>query len=132
MRKAQHTPGPWNLHAHYDGSPLVVTGDTGESWIHWSRRIAKGDMLIGDIEATTAPRPGFPRVTNPLEMEANARLIAAAPEMLAALERMVERIEYYSAIPEEQRPFIEQWEYTEGSSDMQQARAAIRKAKGEA
>jgi hypothetical protein len=42
---------------------------------------------------------------------------------------MVKRIEYYSAIPKSERPTIEQWEYTEGSTEMDKARAAIAKAK---
>jgi hypothetical protein len=65
-------------------------------------------------------------------MKANAALIAAAPKLLAALEVLVERIEYYSALPQDQRPCIEQWEYTEGSGDMAIARAAIAKARGQA
>lgn len=58
-----------------------------------------------------------------------ADLLCAAPELLEALEAMVKRIEYYSAIPESERPTIEQWEYTEGSTEMDKARAAIAKAK---
>jgi hypothetical protein len=50
-------------------------------------------------------------------------------ELLEALEAMVKRIEYYSAIPESERPTIEQWEYTEGSTEMDKSRAAIAKAK---
>jgi len=64
------------------------------------------------------------------DREANARLLSAAPDLLCALQTLVARIEFYSAIPEDQRPYIEQWEYTEGSSDMNEARAAIAKAKG--
>lgn len=49
-------------------------------------------------------------------------------ELLAALKAMVARIEHYTKMDEFARPNIEQWEYTEGSTDMAQARAAIKKA----
>ena len=62
--------------------------------------------------------------------EADGRIIAAAPELLEALRAIVKRIEYYSAISESERPCIEQWEYTEGSTEMENARAAIAKAEG--
>jgi hypothetical protein len=55
----------------------------------------------------------------------------AAPDLLEALQTMVKRIEYYSTLKDDERPNIEQWEYTEGSSDMAKARAAIAKARGQ-
>jgi hypothetical protein len=58
-----------------------------------------------------------------------ARVLAAAPQLLKSLETLVNRIEYYTALPKDQRPSIEDWEYTEGSSDMEEARKAIQSAK---
>ncbi|MBK8225401.1 MAG: hypothetical protein IPK73_30675 [Candidatus Obscuribacter sp.] len=56
----KHTPGPWSAHAQ------EIIGNTGE--------------LIATIELTDGMDPG--------ESYANARLIAAAPELLEALEGM--------------------------------------------
>lgn len=57
-------------------------------------------------------------------------MFAAAPDLLEALQVMVARIEHYTRMGELGQPNIEQWEYTEGSSDMAKARAAILKATG--
>ena len=104
---AKHTQGPWQvLHDASVVGPDEVQED-------------------GSIHVQSIARMALCQ-----ELMANARLIAAAPELLEALEALVKRVEYYSAIPEDQRPTIEQWEYTEGSSEMSAARAALAKAKG--
>lgn len=61
----------------------------------------------------------------------DANLIAAAPDLLEALQQMVERIEYYASLKETGQPNIEDWAYTYNSGDMDEARAAISKALGE-
>ena len=69
-----HTPGPW---AYYESTPLA--GMTG---LH---RVVHGSGIqVASI---------FPAVTADEEMmvEANANLIAAAPELLAALQDLVPR-----------------------------------------
>lgn len=65
------------------------------------------------------------------QQEANARLIAAAPELLEALSKMVDRITYYAELKSGEIPNIEDWAYTYNSGDMIAARAAIAKATGE-
>ena len=69
----------------------------------------------------------------PFEMtsKANKSLITAAPDLLEALQHMVERIEYYASLKETGQPNIEDWAYTYNSGDMDDARAAISKALGE-
>ena len=62
------------------------------------------------------------------EIEANARLIAAAPELLKALKAIEARITYYAGLAEGDAPNIEQWAYTDQSGDLASARAAIAKA----
>ncbi len=64
----QHTPGPWGLcDDRKDGVSVITSGgDDGRS--------------IAFIELVDVSEP---------ELEANARLIAAAPDLLAALEAMV-------------------------------------------
>ena len=63
MTKAQHTPGPWMYHKQLNGS-LTFFGENG------NRAILSAARLINQ--------------------EANARLIAAAPELLDALKGMLE------------------------------------------
>ena len=63
MSEAQHTPGPWMYHKQLNGS-LTFFGENG------NRVILSAARLINQ--------------------EANARLIAAAPELLAALQSIAE------------------------------------------
>ena len=70
---AQHTPGPWltdrnNVHT---GQIAIVHHCIGNDWIEiWSDKWAETGMCES-------------------EQEANARLIAAAPDLLEALEAML-------------------------------------------
>lgn len=100
-----HTPGPWQF--VQEGGDWFIKGANGFSFQSSTKYYPWNSQNIADW-----------------------RLIAAAPDLLAALETMVKRIEHYSAHPDD-RPNIEQWEYTEGSTDMANARAAIAKATGE-
>lgn len=109
--KQKHTPGPWAINGTEQIPDLTDTGTLRHAVIR-----SEGERWTALVEIEDK------------EGEANARLIAAAPELLEALQMIVARIDYYSALPSEQRPGIEQWEYTQGSSDMAVARMAIRKA----
>ena len=60
MSKKKHTPGPWAIR---ENSATIIAKDKGDCWV------------------TRAKAYGH----NPEEITANARLIAAAPEMLNAL-----------------------------------------------
>jgi hypothetical protein len=65
----EHSPGPWNSSCYGDGS-FIVRG-------HYGRIVCTRD------------RVPFPRRE---ESEANARLIAAAPELLEALQKAREYV----------------------------------------
>jgi hypothetical protein len=65
--KAQHTPGPWE----------TAVNDEGQ----WDVCDAGGGDLLADLSDC------------PENAEANARLIAAAPELLAALKAILARVE---------------------------------------
>ena len=95
----KHTPGPWTCNIDAEG--LNVFQDDPE-------HPGNGDHIM------CIPR-------HP-ESEANARLIAAAPEMLAALTKTVSAL--VAAIP--QTPAEDQWI----AEALQTARAAIAKATG--
>jgi len=71
MKKPNHTPGPWKA----DGYMVRQDGSSG------SRMIA--DICYTGPHHT--PESEYPRSCRIVD-EANARLIAAAPEMLEALE----------------------------------------------
>jgi len=61
-----HTPGPWNVEISGDGSIIVFAGDRA--------------MVGAPVIARLIDRPGS---------YADARLIAAAPELLAALRDLI-------------------------------------------
>jgi hypothetical protein len=69
--ETKHTPGPWTLDAQY---PDEIVGCDGK------RRIGEvyGGRFVGDCSD--------PQYEIPAEVLANARLFAAAPELLEALE----------------------------------------------
>lgn len=70
MTQTQHTPGPWTeprTYQNIDGkiSMIAIYGDHGKKTVY---RMTGGELSAGVVEATLA----------------NARLIAAAPDLLAA------------------------------------------------
>lgn len=75
---AQHTPGPWTFDAESDKrhKQFAIMAGTGG--------------LDGEGGKVAAVFAGFGAHFDWAESEANARLIAAAPELLAALKTLVE------------------------------------------
>lgn len=103
----QHTPGPWRPFTRYV--------------------MANGRFLAKAFEANDATEhPGFIPAQEPqqtqAEAAANARLIASAPELLAALERLYQMGEW-------QRTITDEMGATVGHA-YSAARAAIAKATG--
>jgi hypothetical protein len=92
-----HTKGPWT----YAGEIRNLSGDRWEAREHIA--IGTADRIIADM------RPGS------LHLHADARLIAAAPELVEALQAIVDRFERQVG----------------GSALWQQAHAALAKATGE-
>lgn len=102
MSNAKHTPGPWRIDraiAYDDGdNGMSAVSISGDGWGEFAKCLVKFDD------------------EDPPEGQANARLIAAAPDLLSALERleMVSGLALMSDDPARMA-----------------ARAAIAKAKGE-
>lgn len=69
MQTAQHTPGPWAVDAAPNGHQFIVAEHRADIC-----RMGSENMLADDSSAA-----------------ANARLIAAAPELLAVLEHVLDR-----------------------------------------
>jgi len=99
---ANPTPGPWRA------EPADMFGDHNIV-------LAKGDDDSRAIAAVVS------NMRDPQEVAANARLIAAAPDMLAALEALVEGVDRLLGKPEP-------YECDDGA--LAAARAAILKATG--
>ena len=94
--KQTHTPGPWTAERCYDGSRTVC-------------QMRNCELLVCVNAADGAVPLGYDAT------EANARLIAAAPELLAELEAVVEAYATY---------------YRGEPSSCLKARALIAKVKG--
>ena len=70
MTNRKHTPGPWRVELHNKGTERGI--ESGPNWIATVHR------LLGDPDDITA------------ELNANAALVAAAPELLEACKYIAE------------------------------------------
>jgi hypothetical protein len=110
-----HTPGPWYAYraadqGRPDEAPIFVVGP---SEFHTVAKVRAGNT-DGDL---------------PKQTEANALLIAAAPELLAALKSFLEPYDGYSYKELQRRVAIGVMDYVTMRRIMT-ARAAIAKAEG--
>ena len=114
MTKTQHTPGPWDR--HYE---TVECKTSGRKWRRDYITVTRKDRFVEYIADVNGQCDG--------NTSANARLIAAAPELLAELEK-ADKI-----ILELQRFAYELGAQGTGWPYMRQSErgAAIAKAKGE-
>lgn len=99
---SEHTPGPWTFHLPHSSD-------------YWAPAFIK---VSGSIVAEAFSRNGFQ------ERDANARLIAASPQLLEACEAMLAQFEHWlpQLTSEERGVEIE---------PVRMARSAISKARGE-
>jgi len=81
---SKHTPGPWNCEGGHGNTSVVIEGPNGEVLGNVRAFIPSGEI-----------RHGSPMMMPWAEGMTNARLIAAAPELLAALQGMVY---YYGSV----------------------------------
>lgn len=103
--QAKHTPGPWSAVSYVNGK-IALEDDQG-----------LGTIALVDTVHT---------IKDPREQEANARLIASAPELLEALELAAQALQ--SCYEVDSYPANGG---TEQDKALATARAAIAKAKGE-
>ena len=102
----KHTPGPW---AANETNQINYMGDTYNADVVWSANMDRGPVAFIPLRA-------------PEESVANARLIAAAPELLAALEACASFVD-----PSEQCK--RHWTNGDVRELTEQTRTAIAKAK---
>lgn len=113
MSEAKHTPGPWRIeHGMIKGASDVHTNGRLRNALGISSA-SYSDIVCdihGDIDLAAAPL-------------ANARLIAAAPELLEALKNIVSEIRAYSSPECDDEGAI-------GAEELKAADFAIAKAEG--
>lgn len=109
MSNAKHTPGPWKIEGYYPHSNIALPA----SKLHFAVR---------DEHSNVMALTGGVGEADHYESEANAALIAAAPELLAALETCLRNSELRRTSGVESGPVIER--------EIETARAAIAKATG--
>jgi hypothetical protein len=110
MTQAKHTPGPWHMMLTKDGYQI----GTG-LWEDWGN----GDMAFSEFQIATV-------WACMEEANSNARLIAAAPDLLEALLEIRDMLWSRPDISERLRPLMG---FAEEATN-QKAAAAIAKAKG--
>jgi hypothetical protein len=105
-----HTPGPWRVVRHNADRP-------GLGWL----LEANPNIIIGLVHDSVQEIDPYTHIPIRSEQsDANARLIAAAPDLLAELERIVRALE-----PQEETGLD-----LPGIATLNAARAAIKKATG--
>lgn len=104
MSKATHTPGPWSV------SDMNASGNVSEDYLFIEPGIAVIERKVAGQDANDMP---------------DARLIAAAPELLAALQLLDEA---YCNVS----PAMTRQDRANGRTALIKARAAIAKATGAA
>jgi len=124
----KHTPGPWEWRINLKSKVVSLVSVSGGHWVMGFARYGMGgaapefigeDGLLSRAECFAKPVPGrehhshwFQTLDNP-----NAKLIAAAPELLEALQMLVQ----YS-------DFSNEAEHADFSRQLVKSRAVIAKA----
>lgn len=116
MSAVRHTPGPWQVMNDYDGATIVIANVDGETFSDGTSTFSY------DFVCDTLPDDGDGSRSREIA-KANARLIAAAPELLEALKTAKGTIRAWHG--------RSQWDiYDRASPEMKAINSAIAKAEG--
>lgn len=122
MSETRHTAGPWvnSYFSKPDGSPIVTVDDVAETIAGSARHSARAELFGVTLDDASTHEAGRATVVcytgNGPNAHNNARLIAAAPDLLAALKDIIEGVD-------------ECWMFDNPGS-VDRAQAAIDKAEG--
>lgn len=84
MANTKHTPGPWELHTPIEKIEFIKVKPSEDNATGWYAKrvwVEAGGLVLGEVCANTTDY----FINDFHQFEANARLIAAAPELLSAL-----------------------------------------------
>jgi len=111
MSNEKHTPGPWGANLGQDDVPGI-----------WTIGPMRGEFLVNPVAITAiGPNDGKDILRN----TANARLIAAAPDLLESMQALFKHCSMIHSV------WGENCNLKEANAAIERARAAIAKAKGE-
>lgn len=124
---AKHTPAPWRFALNHDGKPWLL--NSGYAIVAFGAEGSEDGGQICEVSIQSKPKRGEGWKHNCPVRDANARLIAAAPDLLEALKGLHDDVVEYVTLNKlhdaDGSPAINNhW--------MQRARAAIAKATGDA
>jgi hypothetical protein len=114
----KHTSAPWTVNAD-DGETIGIIGNAGNN--------ARGQKYVAAVQYNEKEQEQYlPNIPSHEEARANANLFAAAPDLLEALEKLLNELNNaWDKEPE----LLKRLGFTEGSMNL--AEKAIAKAKGE-
>lgn len=130
--ETKHTPGPWGYEDPMGPDILTIVANPSDPAYEWIWVAQIGTAVIEDDDGKVIDQRPF------WEHEANARLIAAAPDMLEALRRHMAAVKalgefedgktLFEGSPTHSQRCFKAW--TELDAAGKQAAAAIAKAEG--
>lgn len=125
MTQPLHTPGPWIVKDWFPNDPSgLITHGKDDTWVHKNLNIEGHNRIQIAIVGYMSRDAGFPNVKSLEEMHANARLIAAAPDLLEALKENTRWLEDM-----QKQPFYAEHSGLQNCIDNNHA--AIAKARGQ-
>jgi hypothetical protein len=95
MKEFKGTKGQWRIQEQFDTPNLITDSENNKEWYALSSYIFGNDRIIGETRYQTDTGNGYYSVNLLSEMRANAKLIAAAPDLLEALQLCLDALETY-------------------------------------
>ena len=103
MKEFKGTKGKWRIQEQFDSPNLIVDEENNTEWYALSSYIFGNNKLIGETRYGTCNNGGYLSVSVLGEMRANAKLIAAAPELLEELITLLSNIDEMGNTGEDMR-----------------------------